>query len=159
MPYGRRCPTEGVPYRGTTTVLGTQTLPHYTYTKFLIALFIMGNFESWMIFYSWGHRTKVTRSLLEIVLGLLQPIYPVHHLQRDLRILKMIPIPQNMGFDIKIKYLVWSLFSTKVTISLIVDFVLDLQIDLRRPLGVFGTLILTALNIQTNRHGNMKLRD
>ena len=101
-----------------------------------------------MIFYSSGHRTKVTRSLLEIVLGLLQPIYPVHHLQRDLRILKMIPIPKNMGFDIRIKYIACSLFSTKVTITLIVDFVLDLQIDLRRPLGVLGTLILTALNIQ-----------
>ena len=84
-----------------------------------------------MIFYSSGHRTKVTRSLLEIVPSLLHPIYPVHHLQRDLRILKMIPIPKNMGFDIKIKYLACPLFSTKVTISLIVDLVLDLQIDLR----------------------------
>ena len=71
----------------------------------------------------------------------------------------MITIPQNMGFDIKIKYLACPLFSTKVTISLIVDLVLDLQIDLRRPLGVLGALILTALNIQTNRLGNMKLRD
>ena len=62
----------------------------------------------------------------------------------------MIPIPKNMGFDIRIKYIACSLFSTKVTITLIVDFVLDLQIDLRRPLGVLGTLILTALNIQTN---------
>ena len=40
----------------------------------------------------------------------------------------MIPIPKNMGFDKRIKYIACSLFSTKVTITLIVDFVLDLQI-------------------------------
>jgi len=36
-------------------------------------------------------RTKVTVSLLEVVLGLLQPLHPVLDLQVGLRLLKMAP--------------------------------------------------------------------
>ena len=36
-------------------------------------------------------RTKVLISLLEVVLGLLQPIHPVLHLQINLRLTKMVP--------------------------------------------------------------------
>ena len=40
-----------------------------------------------------GHRlrTKITISLLEVVLGLLQPLHPVLDLQMDLGLLKVIP--------------------------------------------------------------------
>ena len=36
-------------------------------------------------------RTKVTKSLFEVVLGLKQPLYPVLDLQIDLKLLKMVP--------------------------------------------------------------------
>ena len=36
-------------------------------------------------------RTKLTISILEVALGLLQPLYPVLDLQIDLRLLKMVP--------------------------------------------------------------------
>ena len=36
-------------------------------------------------------RTKVTISLLEVVLGLVQPLHPVLHLQINLRLTKMVP--------------------------------------------------------------------
>ena len=45
--------------------------------------------------------TKVTISLLEVVLGLLQPLDPVLDLQIDLRLLKMVPndspYPKTLG--------------------------------------------------------------
>ena len=77
-------------------------------------------------------RTKVTISLLEVILGLLQPLHPVLDLQIDLRLKKWSQmIPQNQ---------VSSMLRTKVTISLLevvhgfllpLHHVLDLQIDLR----------------------------
>ena len=46
-------------------------------------------------------RTKVTISLLEVVLGLLQPLNPVIGLQSDLRLKKMVlndsPYPKTWG--------------------------------------------------------------
>ena len=68
----------------------------------------MGNFDSWMLLHSWGHNmfwTKVTISLLEVVLGLLQPIHPVSDLQIDLRLRKMVPndspYPNTLGLTPK----------------------------------------------------------
>ena len=50
-------------------------------------------------------RTKVTISLLEVVIGLLQPLDPVLDLQIDLRLLKMVPndspYPKTLGFTPK----------------------------------------------------------
>ena len=49
-----------------------------------------------------GHRTKFIVSLLEVVLGVLQPLDPVHDLQVGLRLLKMVPndcpCPKTWGF-------------------------------------------------------------
>ena len=83
-------------------------------------------------------RTKVTISLLEVGLGLLQPLQPVLCLQMDLRLLKFVPndspYPKTSGLTPK------SSLRTKVIISLHEDvlgllqplhLVLDLQIDLR----------------------------
>jgi hypothetical protein len=36
-------------------------------------------------------RTEVTISLLEVLLGLLQPLHPILDLQVELRLMKMIP--------------------------------------------------------------------
>jgi len=50
-------------------------------------------------------RTKVTISLLEVVIGLLQPLHPVLDLQIDLRLLKMVlngfPYPKTWGLTTK----------------------------------------------------------
>ena len=52
-------------------------------------------------------RTKVTISLCEVVLGLLQHLYPVLDLQINLRLVKMVPNdsswPKNIGIDTKNK--------------------------------------------------------
>ena len=57
-------------------------------------------------------RFKLIISLLEEVLGLLQPLHPFLGLQINLRLTKMVPhdspwfpMPKNMGFDTKIKCL------------------------------------------------------
>ena len=57
-------------------------------------------------------RFKLIISLLEEVLGLLQPLRPFLGLQINLRLTKMVPhdspwfpMPKNMGFDTKIKCL------------------------------------------------------
>ena len=86
-------------------------------------------------------RTKVTISLLEVVLGLLQPLHPVLDLQINLRFLKLVSNDSP-----KPKTLVWyqnyasSMIRTKVKISLhevvlgllqTLHPVLGLQIDLR----------------------------
>tara|TARA_Y100001956_G_scaffold6456_1_gene5693 strand:+ start:493 stop:660 length:168 start_codon:yes stop_codon:yes gene_type:complete len=46
-------------------------------------------------------RTKVTITLLEVVLGLLQPLHPVLDLQIHLRLLKIVandsPFPKTLG--------------------------------------------------------------
>ena len=50
-------------------------------------------------------RTKVTISLLEVILGLLQPLYPVLDLQVDLRLMNMVPNdfpwPKTLGLTPK----------------------------------------------------------
>ena len=57
-------------------------------------------------------RTKVTISLLEVILGLLQPLHPVLDLQLELRLMKRIPndLPcqKNIGFDTTSKSLACS---------------------------------------------------
>ena len=50
-------------------------------------------------------KTKLTISLLEVILGLLQPLLPFLDLQVDLRIFKIISYTQNIGFDTIIKSL------------------------------------------------------
>ena len=82
-------------------------------------------------------RTKVIISLLEEVLGLLQPIHPVLDLQTDLRLTKMVPYDSPCqkiwGVTPKLS------LRTKVIISLLEEVlgllqslhpILELQIDL-----------------------------
>ena len=66
--------------------------------------------KTWCVKPKLSLRTKIIISLLEEVLGLLQPIHPVLGLQINLRLTKMVPhdspwfpMPKNMGFDTKIK--------------------------------------------------------
>ena len=64
-------------------------------------------------------RTKVTISLLEVVLGLVQPLHPVLDLQIHLRLLKWSQmIPHTQKHWVQHQNQVSSMFRTKVTISL-----------------------------------------
>ena len=50
-------------------------------------------------------RTKVKISLLEVILGLLQPIHPVLYFQVELRLMKVVtkdfPFPKTWGLTLK----------------------------------------------------------
>ena len=86
-------------------------------------------------------RTKVTISLLEVILGLRQPLYPVLDLQVELRLMKWSQmIPHTQKHRDRHQKQVSSMFRTKVTISLLevvlgllqpLHHFLDLQVDLR----------------------------
>ena len=56
-------------------------------------------------------RTKFTVSLLEVVLGLLQPLHPVLDLQMGLSLLKVVPNdcprPKNWGLYIYLAYYIF----------------------------------------------------